>query len=585
MKRSILTLMSGLLLISQGFSQIILLNEDFGAEGTFATASLASPDAYDLDPVASYISTDSVVINYYGQGITSEGKYEGASGDNFFLLSNNWQESEIVLTWANMNVSPYSELDIIRFGCAFSGENNDAWTGSWMFNLEYSFDDVVNDPENAAWYGIDLITKATGWPDPQNSGGENWSLVTVDAGINMMGEDLLSVRIKSNGIYDYHFDDFKIIVKTPTSGMERMSIARETFGPSGFYRGPASEYDGYTNSGKFIFNDYQVHYQNYGNTFSNNYEGNSNDDNWWITDDDADGVSEDTLVFSVNTSEYADVQIQFGFTYWGGIPGNMVGVYYTTDSLTWYPVTTVSPSTPYPGINEERLTDGYFHLIKYDDILPRDENLTFKIYQATEAQFILDDLELTGVFQPLSDDATLMEISFPGAPDLMLEPDFESQVMSYTVELLAGTKDPPAIELKTSDSEAEYMIEDALDVNSDEEADRQSYIYVTASDGETQLIYTITFKVTNPGTGTEIADLKNNMEIFPVPAYDILNISAENDIVFLSITDISGKCIMIIRNVGRRKTQLNIQSLDKGLYFLEIQDRDNNIKIFRFIKS
>ncbi len=184
---------------SSVFPQIILLNEDFGAEGSNASSSLEPPASYDLDPVATYLSNESVTINYYGQDKTSEGAYEGASGGNFFLLSNNWSESGLTLTWANMDISQYSELSIIEFGVAFSGGPNAAWTGNWLFSLEYSFDDVVNDPDNATWYGIDLSEKASGWPDPEVAGGDNWSKVVVEAGINLLGEENLSVRIKSNG--------------------------------------------------------------------------------------------------------------------------------------------------------------------------------------------------------------------------------------------------------------------------------------------------------------------------------------------------------------------------------------------------
>ncbi len=291
--------------------------------------------------------------------------------------------------------------------------------------------------------------------------------------------------------------------------MERISIAKETFGPGSFYRGPANEYENYSNAGKFSFNDYQVHYQNYGNTFDFSYAGHSNDGNWWISDDDADGVPEDSLIFSVNTNEYADIQLQFGFTYWGGTPGSMVGVYYTTDSITWYPVTTVSPATPYPGTNQERLTDGYFHLIKYDDLLPRSENLTIKIYQATAAQFIMDDIELTGVYQPLSADASLSEISFPDNPDLNLDPEFDRKTFSYTIELPVGSIETPAIEVLPTDTAADYIVEDALDVTSEDEADRQSYIYVTASDEETTLLYTLTFNVAK-SSDASISELSIN---------------------------------------------------------------------------
>ena len=75
---------------SSAFSQIILLNEDVGAEGSYASASTEPPTSYDLDPVATYLSTEAVAINYYGQDNTSAGAYDGASGGNFFLLSNNW---------------------------------------------------------------------------------------------------------------------------------------------------------------------------------------------------------------------------------------------------------------------------------------------------------------------------------------------------------------------------------------------------------------------------------------------------------------------------------------------------------------
>lgn len=501
---------------SSGFSQIILLNEDFGAEGSYASSSLEPLASYDLDPVATYLSTESVAINYYGQDNTSDTAYDGASGGNFFLLSNNWNESGVTLTWANMDISQYSELSIIESGVAFSGGPNAAWTGSWLFSLEYSFDDVVNDPDNATWHAIDLTEKASGWPDPQVAGGDNWSKVVVEAGINLLGEDTLAVRIKSNGNFDYHFDDFKLTVKTPITGMERISIAKETFGPGTFYRGPANEYENYSNAGKLSFNDYQVHYQNYGNTFDFSYAGNSNDGNWWISDDDADGVPEDTLVFSVSTNEYADIQLQFGFTYWGGTPGAMVGVYYTTDSITWYPVTTVSPTTPYPGTNQEKLSDGYFHLIKYDDLLPRSENLTIKIYQATAAQFIMDDIELTGVYQPLSADASLSEISFPDNPDLNLDPEFDRETFTYTVILPEETIETPVVEAMPTDTAADYIVENALDVTSEDEADRQTYIYVTASDEETTLLYTLTFNVAKSSDAsiTELSINGNPVEDF-----------------------------------------------------------------------
>jgi len=53
-------------MLTNGQAQIVLLNEDFGANGTIASAELLSPDQYDLDPVATYLATEAVAINYYG---------------------------------------------------------------------------------------------------------------------------------------------------------------------------------------------------------------------------------------------------------------------------------------------------------------------------------------------------------------------------------------------------------------------------------------------------------------------------------------------------------------------------------------
>lgn len=580
MKKILILFLSGLFMIPL-HSQILLLNEDFGANGSFASAEANPPSSYDLDPAASYLETEGLVINYYGNDIMSTGKYTGASGDNFFLLSNNWALSDVVMTWANMDVEEYSELSEIKFGCAFAGGANAAWTGNWLFSLQYSFDDVLNDPGNATWNNIDLISSATGWPDPEVAGADLWSLVSVDAGINLNGIDLLSVRIVSNGNFDYHFDDFQLYVKTPSSGMERSVIAKETFGPNGFYRGPANEYTGYSNGGSMVFNDYQVRYQNFA-SFTNNYDGNSNDGDWWISQQENEGVREDTLVFSLNTLLYADVQLEFGFTYWGGVPGNMVGIYYTTDSVEWYPLVNVNPEYSYPGTNEETINDGYFHLIKYSDLLPRAEKLTLKIFQATTAQLILDDIALTGVYSTLSDDASLSGISFPENSELSLEPSFDSEITSYTVLLPPGTTDAPLIDAATTDETAEFIVEDALDVRSGDEADRQSYIYVTAGDGETNMLYTITFNVDNTGVQTD-TDL--GISIYPNPVRDQLKLKCDKAVEIIQIYSLSGSHIQSFETGNSYQADIDVGFLNSGMYFLKIINTEGESELRKIVKE
>lgn len=565
--------MTGMVLWLQGYGQVTLLNEDFGAEGTTASDVLIAPTSYDLDPTATYLASEAVAINYYGVDKTSEGKYDGASGGNFFLLGNNWNADGVTLTWANMDVANYSLLDDIVFGCAFAGNGNDAWTGNWLFNLQYSFDDVVADPEAATWQNFDLISNASGWPDPTVAGGDNWSMVTVNTDLNIVANDRLSIRIKSNGTFDYHFDDLKFVVKTPSSGMERVTIAKETFGASQFYKGPASDYENYSNGGVLTFIDYNVHYQNYGDDITTTYDGNSNDGNWWISNKDDAGVSRDTLVFSLDTREYADVQLQFGFTYWGGTPGNMIGLRYTADSVTWSPIVTVSSETPFPGTNTNSINDGYFHLIKYDDILPRAENLTIKIYQLGAGQFIMDDIQLTGVYSTLSDDATLASISFPDDPDLQLQPEFDAGTMEYDVLLPSGTVDAPVIEAVSSDPGATVVVEDALNVNSEDVADRQSYVLVEAADGETQQLYTITFSVDPTGKGGDIIE---STAIYPNPATGQVRITSVNEVRECMLIDAAGKKVMTVEHSETGVLSMDVSALSRGIYVLVVLDDEGN---------
>ena len=490
MKKHLFTI-AGLFIMSLLSAQITLLNEDFGPA---STAGIYLPaTSYDLDPVAVYLNTDTVSINNYGGATaTSAGMYDGASGENFFSLTNNWANANTVLTWANMNVTNFSELTQIQFGVAFSGGANNSWTGAWLFSMQYSFDDVVADPVNATWHNIDL-SGATGWPDPSVAGADLWSLVTVPvSGVNLNGVDHLSFRIKSNAAADYHFDDLKLEVKTPTSGQERVDVARETFGPKGYFAGPADTYTNYSNGGKMTFSADTAHYQNYGDAITNSYPGNSNDGNWWITDKKG---HQDTLKFTVNTEDYADVNLEFGFTYWGGVPNTMVGVAYSTDGNTWFPIHTVSGSTPYPGVGENTINLGYFNLIKYDDILPRSQTLSIKIWQTGDGQFILDDIALTGVYNPLSDDASLSGITFPNDESLTLSPNFSSDVTAYTCTLASGTSNTPTVSAVATDPNATVAVEDALDVTSTDAADRTTYITVTASDGVAQQVYSVEFYV------------------------------------------------------------------------------------------
>jgi len=79
----------------------------------------------------------------------------------------------------------------------------------------------------------------------------------------------------------------------------------------------------------------------------------------------------------------------------------------------------------------------------------------------------------------------------------------------------------------------------------------------------------------------EFSDLE--YRIFPNPCSDFLNVHSPNPIKNINIVS-SNSRIVINRNVNDKNCVLNINSLNKGVYFLQIST-DKNISYFKFIKK
>ena len=68
-------------------------------------------------------------------------------------------------------------------------------------------------------------------------------------------------------------------------------------------------------------------------------------------------------------------------------------------------------------------------------------------------------------------------------------------------------------------------------------------------------------------------NIENILEVYPVPAYDILNIKSEN-INVINIYDMKGQLVMKLNG----DTQINVSTLASGIYFIEGIDVNSNVK-------
>lgn len=68
-----------------------------------------------------------------------------------------------------------------------------------------------------------------------------------------------------------------------------------------------------------------------------------------------------------------------------------------------------------------------------------------------------------------------------------------------------------------------------------------------------------------------------SVAVYPNPASDYLIVNAENIIPEVNIYDITGRSVMSINNSNNKIIQINVSDLKKGLYFINIQDKDGSI--------
>lgn len=77
---------------------------------------------------------------------------------------------------------------------------------------------------------------------------------------------------------------------------------------------------------------------------------------------------------------------------------------------------------------------------------------------------------------------------------------------------------------------------------------------------------------------------ENNVKIYPNPVSGILNIESSVDIEEISLIDITGKNVMVLRNSGK-STSLDLRDMENGLYFIHITDANGTVKVSKILKN
>ena len=112
-------------------------------------------------------------------------------------------------------------------------------------------------------------------------------------------------------------------------------------------------------------------------------------------------------------------------------------------------------------------------------------------------------------------------------------------------------------------------------------AKQDGRVVVTCITNDGGLSASISISISGQPTGVIDYSLAR-LKVYPVPAENILLIENDHRVLFYEITNAEGKILKIVNNPGL-KTEVNIMSLDRGVYFIRAQS-NKGVRVIRFIK-
>ena len=155
---------------------------------------------------------------------------------------------------------------------------------------------------------------------------------------------------------------------------------------------------------------------------------------------------------------------------------------------------------------------------------------------------------------------------------------FSPAQLTYFMELPAGTTDVPAVTATPTDENATINVIDATDLAGDAAA-RTTSVEVAAEDGVTMKTYSIEFTVAVSARDA----LFSSVRVYPIPAVNTLYLENASDIRTMTVFDITGSIVLQKHNAGDDKVQLDVSSLDSGVYMIRVSN-EGSTGVVRFVK-
>ena len=83
---------------------------------------------------------------------------------------------------------------------------------------------------------------------------------------------------------------------------------------------------------------------------------------------------------------------------------------------------------------------------------------------------------------------------------------------------------------------------------------------------------------------SSVSEINNNLSIFPNPATSELNIRSHSNIKNIAVSNVIGQRVLSVDNVNANNHSIELTSLAKGVYLLNIENVDGTSSIVKFVK-
>jgi len=172
---------------------------------------------------------------------------------------------------------------------------------------------------------------------------------------------------------------------------------------------------------------------------------------------------------------------------------------------------------------------------------------------------------------PASTDATLSDLTVNHTTVADFSPDKEV----YDIELPEGTTDVPVVTATAADENADVQVTDAANLPG------STTVLVTAEDGVSTKTYTINFYEPVLVRGMETMPIR----IYPNPARDHISIKGIAAQSTITIFNMYGSKISMIENRHSEQIEISIPDLSPGVYFVQVQNKNDFTLKGKFVKE